>query len=211
LFDPEELKASIEQINIANARAKEKSGDATEVEQALIDAIQCRVPKSLDDKQFRACNEAYAEAMASVYQKFPDDLDVATLYADALMNLSAWDLWDLKTGKPRPGARTLEAKAVLDRALAQEGVYKHPGILHMFIHLMEMSKTPEAALVAADHLRNLCPEAGHLVHMVRYAPVRSRFSDLTDLIPTRIGQPYRRSGRRLSTCRRFKCRGMCRR
>ncbi|OAG10237.1 uncharacterized protein CC84DRAFT_1193758 [Paraphaeosphaeria sporulosa] len=165
LFDPEELKSSIEQINIANAKAKENADDATDVEQALIDAIQSRVPKSLDDKHFRACNEAYAEAMASVYNAFHDDLDVATLYADALMNLSAWDLWDLKTGEPRPGARTLEAKAILEKALSQEGVNEHPGVLHMFIHLMEMSKTPEAALVAADHLRNLCPEAGHLVHM----------------------------------------------
>ncbi|KAL5396637.1 hypothetical protein PMIN06_003970 [Paraphaeosphaeria minitans] len=165
LFDPEELKASIEQIDIANAKAKDNADDVTDVEKALIDAIQSRVPKSLDDKHFRACNEAYAGAMGSVYTEFPGDLDVATLYADALMNLSAWDLWDLKTGEPRPGARTLEAKTVLAKALTQEGVNKHPGVLHMFIHLMEMSKTPEAALVAADHLRNLCPEAGHLVHM----------------------------------------------
>ncbi|KAL1597763.1 hypothetical protein SLS60_008250 [Paraconiothyrium brasiliense] len=171
LFDSEELKASIEQINIANARAKEHSAGSTEMEKALIDAIQFRVPKSLDDIHFRACNEAYAEAMASVYQKFPDDLDVATLYADAVMNLSAWDLWDLKTGEPRPGAGTLQAKAVLETALAQDDVYRHPGVLHMFIHLMEMSKTPEAALVAADHLRNLCPEAGHLVHMASHIDV----------------------------------------
>lgn len=165
LFDPNELKASVKQINIANARAKENAHGTTDAEQALIKAIQSRVPKSLEDKQFRACNEAYAEAMASVYARFPEDFDVATLYADSLMNLSAWDLWDLKTGEPRSGSRTLEAKAVLERALAQEGVSKHPGVLHMFIHLMEMSKTPEAALVAADHLRNLCPDAGHLVHM----------------------------------------------
>ncbi|KAJ4301671.1 hypothetical protein N0V90_003764 [Kalmusia sp. IMI 367209] len=171
LFDPEELKANLEQINNANARAKENAEGSTELEKALIDAIQARVPKSLDDIHFRACNEAYAEAMAVVYQKFSDDLDIATLYADALMNLSAWDLWDLTTGEPRPGARTLEAKAVLDTALAQGSVHKHPGILHMYIHLMEMSKTPEVALVAADHLRNLCPEAGHLVHMPSHIDV----------------------------------------
>lgn len=157
---------------MSNAKAKELAEGSTEVEKALIDAIQVRVPKSLDDVQFRACNEAYAEAMASVYEKYSDDLDVAALYADALMNLSAWDLWDLKTGKPKPGARTAEAKAVLEHAFKQEGVYKHPGVLHMFIHLMEMSKTPEVALVAADHLRNLCPEAGHLVHMASHIDIQ---------------------------------------
>ncbi|KAF1966170.1 hypothetical protein BU23DRAFT_584620 [Bimuria novae-zelandiae CBS 107.79] len=171
LFDPEELKASIEQIHHSNAKAKENAESASELEKALIDAIQARVPKSLNDLHFRACNEAYTEAMASVYQRFPTDLDVATLYADAVMNLSAWDLWDLKTGEPRPGARTLEAKAVLESALKQDGAYKHPGILHLFIHLMEMSRTPEVALVAADHLRRLCPEAGHLVHMPSHIDV----------------------------------------
>jgi tetratricopeptide (TPR) repeat protein len=135
------------------------------VEKALIDAVQLRVPDGLDEKDFRVCNEAYALAMQSVYELFPKDLDITSLYADSIMNLSAWDLWDLKTGEPTPGARSLEAKAILEKALKQEGVHKHPGILHLYIHLMEMSKTPEAALVAADHLRNLIPDAGHLVHM----------------------------------------------
>lgn len=103
--------------------------------------------------------------MQSVYEVFEDDLDVVALYADSIMNLSAWDLWDLKTGEPTPGARSLEAKEVLEKALGKEGAYEHPGVLHQYIHLMEMSNTPEAALVAADHLRNLIPDAGHLVHM----------------------------------------------
>ena len=164
--------ANLEKIRNANARAKENSGKASDVEKALIDAIQSRVPKSTDDLSFKACNEAYAEAMASVYKKFSQDLDVATLYADAIMNLSAWDLWDLKTGEPRPGARSLEAKTVLETALAQKGAYEHPGILHLYVHLMEMSQTPEVALVAADHLRNLCPDAGHLVHMPSHIDVQ---------------------------------------
>lgn len=103
--------------------------------------------------------------MASVYERYPKDLDVATLYADSMMNLSAWDLWDLRTGEPTPGARSLETKAVLDSALTRERAYSHPGLLHLYIHLMEMSRTPELALVPADYLRNLIPDAGHLVHM----------------------------------------------
>ncbi|KAH8728787.1 hypothetical protein GQ44DRAFT_701982 [Phaeosphaeriaceae sp. PMI808] len=165
LFDEGELSSTIRKIKDANAKAIHHEGRTKAVEKALIDAVQLRVPDSLDEKAFRTCNEAYALAMQSVYEMFPDDLDVTSLYADAIMNLSAWNLWDLKTGEPTPGSRSLEAKAILEKALKQKGVNKHPGILHLYIHLMEMSKTPEAALVAADHLRALIPDAGHLVHM----------------------------------------------
>lgn len=155
----------MEKINKANAKAKTYASKCTELEHALIKAIQVRVPQGLDEKAFRECNEKYAQAMKGVYERFTDDLDVASLYADSLMNLSAWDLWDLKTGEPTPGSRSLEAKGILEKALNQDGAYKHLGVLHLYIHLMEMSKTPEAALVAADHLRKLSPDAGHLVHM----------------------------------------------
>jgi tetratricopeptide (TPR) repeat protein len=165
LFDEKELKSTIVKIKDANGMASKYASGATDVEQAVIGAVQLRVPDGLEEKDFRICNEAYALAMQSVYEEFPSDLDVASLYADSIMNLSAWDLWDLKTGEPTPGARSLEAKALLEKALKQDGAHKHPGILHLYIHLMEMSKTPEAALVAADHLRNLIPDAGHLVHM----------------------------------------------
>jgi len=103
--------------------------------------------------------------MSAVAARFPDDLDVAALYADALMNLTPWNLWDIRTGEPARGARTVEVKRVLDRALAQDGGDQHPGVLHMYIHLMEMSQTPEAAMPAADKLRGLVPDAGHLNHM----------------------------------------------
>ncbi|CAO2654832.1 Nn.00g115650.m01.CDS01 [Neocucurbitaria sp. VM-36] len=165
LFDDKELTSTLEKINEANSKARNNASGATELERALINAVQVRVPQGLDETAFRACNEEYAKAMSFVYEKFGDDLDIASLYADSIMNLSAWDLWDLKTGEPTPGARSLEAKAILDKALKQSGVYKHPGVLHLYIHLMEMSKTPEVALVAADHLRKLNPDAGHLVHM----------------------------------------------
>ncbi|ORY19020.1 hypothetical protein BCR34DRAFT_260416 [Clohesyomyces aquaticus] len=163
LFDDKELRITLEKIRGANQKAKSVATSSSPVEQALVDAIQCRVPQDLSQIAFRACNEAYAAAMAVVYQKFPEDLDVVTLYADSLMNLAAWDLWDLRTGEPNPGARSLETKAILERALPH--AYNHPGLLHLYIHLMEMSRTPEAAVVAADHLRALAPDAGHLVHM----------------------------------------------
>ncbi|KAF4633886.1 hypothetical protein G7Y89_g4230 [Cudoniella acicularis] len=108
---------------------------------------------------------AFAYAMESVYKDFSDDLDVATLYAEAMMNLNPWQLWDLPSGKPAKAARTLEVKEVLDRALSTEDGLRHPGLLHLYIHLMEMSPSPEAALTIADHLRGLVPDSGHLNHM----------------------------------------------
>ena len=109
--------------------------------------------------------------MAAVHRAHPDDLDVAALYADALMNITAWSLWDVATGEPAEGARTLEAKAVLDAALARPGGMRHPGLLHMYLHLMEMSAHPEDALAAADALRDLVPDAGHLQHMPTHIDV----------------------------------------
>ena len=109
--------------------------------------------------------------MGGVYQDFGDDLDVAALYADALMNLTPWQLWDLRTGEPAAGARTVEAREVLDRALESPAARAHPGVLHMYIHLMEMSPYPERARRAAEHLRGLVPDAGHLHHMPTHLDV----------------------------------------
>ncbi|KAH6614234.1 hypothetical protein C7974DRAFT_404750 [Boeremia exigua] len=165
LFDEKELKTTLATIEHAIKEAKDHAPDSTELEQALIEAIQFRVPKGLTEPDFTACNKAYTHAMENVYGKYTHDLDVTALFADSVMNLSAWNLWDLKTGQPTPGSRSLEVKGFLEEALKQDDVYEHPGILHLYIHLMEMSSTPEAALVAADYLRNLIPDAGHLVHM----------------------------------------------
>ncbi|KAK0612630.1 hypothetical protein B0T17DRAFT_544168 [Bombardia bombarda] len=101
--------------------------------------------------------------MEPVYRKYPTDLDVIALYVDALMNLTPWKLWDLRTGEPAEGSRAVEAKAVLEKGLAQDAC--HPGLLHLYIHLMEMSAHPEQALRLSDNLRGLIPDAGHLNHM----------------------------------------------
>lgn len=81
------------------------------------------------------------------------------------MNLTPWQLWDLPSGKPAPGARTLEIKSILESALATERGQNHPGLLHLYIHLMEMSPFPESALPLANKLRKLVPDSGHLNHM----------------------------------------------
>jgi len=119
-------------------------------------------------------NDRYAAAMRDVYARFPDDLDVATLFAEALMNRTPWQLWDLRSGEPAEGADTLEAVEVLERAMRAveaAGSERHRGLLHMYIHAMEMSPWPERALRAADELRDLVPDAGHLRHMPTHIDV----------------------------------------
>lgn len=104
--------------------------------------------------------------MRGVYQDFGNgDLDVVTLFADSLMNISPWGLFEASTGEPVMTTPVLEVKEVLERGLQQPIAKGHPGILHMYIHLMEMSRTPEVALVPADYLRDLVPDAGHSRHM----------------------------------------------
>ncbi|KAF7933921.1 uncharacterized protein EAE98_003630 [Botrytis deweyae] len=164
-FDESDLKTTVQRTYKASRDAKANAAGATTLEQALIDAIQFRYPYDYLVKDYSAQNRAYADAMESVYEQHPDSLDVATLYADAMMNLSPWQLWDLHTGNPSPGARTLKIKSVLERALDQDGANRHPGLLHMYIHCIEMSPNPELGLNAADYLCDLIPDAGHLRHM----------------------------------------------
>ncbi|KAK6608030.1 hypothetical protein H4I96_04265 [Botrytis cinerea] len=164
-FDEIDLKTTVLRTYKASRQAKEHAANATTLEQALIDAIQFRYPCDDLVKDYSTQDRAYADAMDSVYKQHPYSLDVATLYADAMMNLTPWKLWDLHTGNPGTGARTLKIKSVLESSLAQDGAFQHPGLLHMYIHCIEMSPNPELGLNAADHLRDLIPDAGHLRHM----------------------------------------------
>jgi len=157
--------------------AVERAGaDAWPVERALVAAVLQRYParEAPEGTPFQAWNDGYAAAMREVHARFPDDPDVAALFAEALINRTPWQLWDLPTGRPREGADTLEAQAVLEDAIAareREGLAPHPGQLHAYLHTMEMSPTPERALRAADALRDLVPDAGHLRHMASHVDV----------------------------------------
>ena len=170
-FDKHERDTTVNRANRAVMQSKERAEAATPVERALLTALQFRYPQQYAAEDCSVWNIQYADAMRSVYQDFSDDLDVATLYADALMNLTPWALWDLYSGQPAEGARTLEAKSVLEKALARESGQDHPGLLHLYIHLMEMSSAPESAMKLADRLRGLVPDAGHLHHMPTHLDV----------------------------------------
>jgi tetratricopeptide (TPR) repeat protein len=170
-FEGEELARTVERTHAAVERAHEKADGATAVEQALIRALRHRYPQAAAVEDCSVWNKDYADSMRAVHALAPDDLDVTALHADAQMNLTPWQLWDLRTGLPAEGARTLEAKAALEQAISTGPGKSHPGVLHMYIHLMEMSPTPEAALSVADRLRGLVPDAGHLQHMPTHLDV----------------------------------------
>jgi tetratricopeptide (TPR) repeat protein len=170
-FDPVDLAASLARARMElNVAAK---GRASAVEQGLIEALQVRFPTDDPDDTdaLQAGSAAYADAMASLADTYPDDIDVQTLAADALINLTAWALWDIRTGEPAPGSRVVEAKRILDDALATALGREHPGVLHLYVHTMEMSASPQDALPAADLLRDLVPDAGHLRHMPSHIDV----------------------------------------
>ena len=106
--------------------------------------------------------------MREVYRKFPEDYDVCALTAEALMTRTPWQLWDLQNRVPAEGTDTVEAIEIVESALERierNGDVQHPGLLHFYIHIMEMSPEPERALDASDKLRPLVPGSGHLIHM----------------------------------------------
>jgi tetratricopeptide (TPR) repeat protein len=150
----------------ALAEAKKRREGASDVERALIDALVARYawPQPADRHPL---DEAYAAAMADVFKRFPQDADVATLYAEALMDVRPWNQWT-REGQPQPG--TLEVVQALETARGLDP--DHPGALHLTIHALEASPQPERAREAADRLRNLVPDAGHLVHMPSHIDVR---------------------------------------
>ena len=146
------------------------SDDASEREKALIHAIARRFPKDhpVAPDEFSLWEHDYADAMREVHGRYPDDHDVAVLFAEALMTLTPWKLWDTRTGEPAHDAATLEALQVVETALSQRKarrMSRHAGLLHMHIHLLEMSPHPERALASADSLAGVSPDAGHLEHM----------------------------------------------
>jgi tetratricopeptide (TPR) repeat protein len=170
-FDEADLLTSLRRAFDASVRAEELGAAASPLERALIGALTRRYPSPEPAGDLSRWNADYASAMGEVYAVHGDDHDVAALYADALMNLTPWALWNLSTGVPAEGARTVEAKQVLDSALDRPGALAHPGLLHFYIHLMEMSPSPEQALDAANALRGLVPDAGHLMHMPTHIDV----------------------------------------
>ncbi len=157
--------AGMEEDNFQRAydaalKAKQHSQNCAPKEIALIDALTLRYAAQPPADR-KPLDVAYATTMKKVYDKYSSDPDVGALYAEALMDLHPWDLYDKKTKLPRKW--THEIIAVLEHLLKTNPM--HPGAHHFYVHALETSATPEKALASAKLLDSLVPGAGHLVHM----------------------------------------------
>jgi len=152
-------------------RAIALSDHASDKERAYISALATRyTPEPVEDRS--ELDLAYANAMRQVAQQYPDDPDAVTLFAEALMDTTPWDYWD-ENGEPKPeGAEII---ATLESVL-QRNPY-HPGAIHLYIHAVEAER-PELAADAADRLRLLRINTGHLIHMPGHIYLRvGRYND----------------------------------
>ena len=171
IFEADERVAALKEARAALATAA-ALGDLPEAESAMVAALAARFSSDPEIEDFGPWNDAFAAAMRPVYSAHAGDLDVATIFAEAMMNRTPWALWDLKKGAPAKGASTAEIRTVLEAAFARDpAAWDHPGLLHLYIHLMEMSPWPELALSHGDRLADLVPDAGHLVHMATHIDV----------------------------------------
>ncbi len=174
LYDPAGRAQALAMSYDAMQEALARLDGLTAVERALIEALPARYPQRepADDDVMMQWNAAYTDAMREVWRAHPADLEVVTVFAEAMMNETPWQMWDLATGRAREGARTDEAVALLEGAMRDlPASWDHPGLLHLYVHLMEMSPFPQRALRAGDRLRDMMPDAGHLIHMPTHLDV----------------------------------------
>lgn len=161
--DPERERAAFEAVQ----KALQLSKQAPDIERAYIEALAKRY--SIDPKaDLKKLAVEYKNAMGELVQRYPDDLDAATLYAESAMDLRPWQLW---TSDGRPAQGTEEIIAVLESVLRRDP--DHMGAIHYYIHAVEASPNPERALAYAPKLPTLAPAAGHLVHMPAHIYMRT--------------------------------------
>ena len=158
-------------------KAVSLKSNATPRERAYIDALAARYTGKAEDRQ--KADRAYADAMAALIKRYPNDADAGALYAESLMDLRPWNYW---TRDGQPYDETREIQTVLGTTLALNK--NHPGALHLWIHLWEATDTPERAEAEADRLLPLMPGAGHVVHMP--AHIYQRVGRHADVISANI-------------------------
>ncbi len=161
--DPDRFKHAHDAVQ----QASNLSGDASPSEQAYIQAMAKRFPAD-PSADLRKAAEEYRDAMRQVAKDYPDDLDAATLFAEAGMNLHPWGLWH-QDGTPQVG--TEEIVATLESVIKRDP--NHLGAVHYYIHAVEASNNPERALAGANKLAAMAPGAGHIVHMPAHIYIRT--------------------------------------
>jgi tetratricopeptide (TPR) repeat protein len=161
--DPSRYKQAHEAIQ----KAVDLSAKASSSDQAYIQALAHRFPAD-PKSDLRKAAEDYRDVMREVTVEFPDDLDAATLFAEAGMNLHPWGLWH-PDGTPEAG--TEEIVSTLESVIKRDP--NHLGAIHYYIHAVEASSNPERALAGANRLAALAPGAGHIVHMPAHVYIRT--------------------------------------
>ncbi len=161
--DAEHEKIAVDAVR----KAQSLSGAAPQIEKDYVQALAKRY-SSEANPDYHQLDIAYSHAMRALSQKYPDDLDTATLYADSMMNLRPWKLWNAD-GTPAEG--TTEIVATLESVLRRDP--NHIGAMHLYMHAVEASPNPERALPYAERLAAMTPAAGHLVHMPSHIYIRT--------------------------------------
>lgn len=144
----------------ASRKALELSANCTQKEKVLINALLARYASEPPSDR-TSLDSSYASEMQIVYNQYSDDPDIGAMYAEALMNLHPWDLYEKDSKKPK--SWTPKIVSLLESLINKNPI--HPGAHHLYIHAMEASEYPEKALPSAALLDTLVPGAGHLVHM----------------------------------------------
>ena len=172
LYDPAGKAAALGAAYDAMKKAQALVEGTTPVEQSLIEALSVRYPQRDPIEDQTAWDKAFTREMRKLYKTFAGDLDVACVFAEAIMNETPWKMWNLTTGGVAENAGTQEAMEVLEGLFNNTPAsWDHPGLLHLYVHLMEMSPFPQRALRAGDRLRELMPDSGHLIHMPTHIDV----------------------------------------
>jgi tetratricopeptide (TPR) repeat protein len=161
--DPDRYKHAHDAVQ----KAVDLSASASPSEQAYIQALAKRFPTD-PNSDLKKAAEDYRDAMRQLVSEFPDDLDAATLFAEAGMNLHPWGLWH-QDGTPEAG--TDEIVATLESVMKRDP--NHLGAIHYYIHAVEASNDPQRALAGANKLASLAPGAGHIVHMPAHIYIRT--------------------------------------
>ncbi len=172
----------------ASAKAKSLAARAQPNERALIDAIVARY--SAEPKDDRGeLDAAFADSLRRAAQRFPQDLEIAAIHADALMNTSPWDYWE--AGGSRLKGNVAALVTTLEQVLAKKP--DHPGAIHLYIHAVEASTDARRAEPYADRLGKLMPGAGHIVHMPSHIYYRmGRYKDAlaVNRVAARVDEAY---------------------
>lgn len=150
-------------------KSKELAPVSNEFERALINAQLLRYNTDTSEG-LQKVNEAYAKTMEQVYAKFSMNSDAAALYADALLQLHPWNLYD-NTGNPRPWTAFIEGE--FEKLMKQ--FPDHPGLNHYYVHCVEASNTAYRGLESARKLQQLTPGLSHMLHMSSHIYIRTGY------------------------------------